>query len=386
MPEPDCPLHQQSSRFWQAIARLPYGAGLIADWRIAAGPSWPWVSFFLRPTLERSGSFPCLADPPCECRHEVIDSGDIELCVCACADGECPAAVISPADRVVFELDHDLLGASLGSAFGIRPLHGSGSAPETARFWHIGEWTTFFAPVFFALRVNAQTWSECFQAAAERPFLLLATQLAPGFRAPVGNGLVLSLESILDVASPGVFRLREAIQPGLASWLDRSSRGSGFSQILRGIHQEIAEVRSEYAALKSARDHLQQMQAEGLLEFLSRVDSTSFKQLAAILSAGDVAKASRTLGIKDATLRSALAAWKTRGPAYQGMLELVRWRKKSAGRAKIPFNENILHERAASVDFPGLLADVLEGLISMNEANWEGRVEELKELLRSADV
>ena len=37
-----------------------------------------------------------------------------------------------------------------------------------------------------------------------------------------------------------------------------------------------------------------------------------------------------------------------------------------------------------SVDYPGLLADVLDGLLSMTEENWAERCEELAELLRPA--
>jgi hypothetical protein len=36
------------------------------------------------------------------------------------------------------------------------------------------------------------------------------------------------------------------------------------------------------------------------------------------------------------------------------------------------------------VDYPGLLADVLDGLLSMNEENWAERCEELAEMLRPA--
>jgi hypothetical protein len=83
-------------------------------------------------------------------------------------------------------------------------------------------------------------------------------------------------------------------------------------------------------------------------------------------------------------LRSALATWKSRGPAYVAMLELVRWRKKSSGHTKVPFNENLLQERVETTDFPGLLSDVLDVLLSMKDANWKEQCEALKNLLRPA--
>ena len=64
------------------------------------------------------------------------------------------------------------------------------------------------------------------------------------------------------------------------------------------------------------------------------------------------------------------------------MLDLVRWRKAVGRKETVALNENVLMEKADRVDYPGLLADVLDGLLSMTEENWAERCEELAELLR----
>jgi hypothetical protein len=44
----------------------------------------------------------------------------------------------------------------------------------------------------------------------------------------------------------------------------------------------------------------------------------------------------------------------------------------------------VLLGKADSVDYPGLLSDVLEGLMEMTQENWQEDSEELADLLRPA--
>ena len=46
------------------------------------------------------------------------------------------------------------------------------------------------------------------------------------------------------------------------------------------------------------------------------------------------------------------------------------------------FNEAVFVSQTSSVDYGALIADVLDGLLMMTEANWEDKREELAELLR----
>jgi hypothetical protein len=161
-----------------------------------------------------------------------------------------------------------------------------------------------------------------------------------------------------------------------------SQRRSG--EALVSIHREIAAVRQDYAELRSAKQRLEKMVGEGMLSFTQKVDAESFKVLCAILAEGDVSKASRVLGMPDPSIRTIMRRWRERGKEYRAMLELVRWRKKVGRKETVPLNEAVLQEKAETVDYPGLLSDVLEGLLSVSEENWQERCAELADLLRPA--
>ena len=155
-------------------------------------------------------------------------------------------------------------------------------------------------------------------------------------------------------------------------------------KVLREIREEIAGVRGAFVELRTSKERLEGMLGDGLFGFTRKVDAESFKVLCAVLAEGDVAKASRALEMPDASVRTLMRGWRRMGREYQAMLDLVRWRKSVGRRERVALNENVLLEKASSVDYPGLLADVLEGLLSMTEENWQERCEELAELLRPA--
>jgi hypothetical protein len=91
----------------------------------------------------------------------------------------------------------------------------------------------------------------------------------------------------------------------------------------------------------------------------------------------------RSERLADGSVRTLMRRWRKRDKEYLAMLDLVRWRKAVGHREKVALNENVLLEKAPAVDYPGLLADVLDGLLSMSEHNWRERCEELAELLRA---
>lgn len=155
-------------------------------------------------------------------------------------------------------------------------------------------------------------------------------------------------------------------------------------EMLAGIREEIAAVRSEFVELRTSKERLERMLADGLFGFAQKVDGRAFKVLCTILAEGDVAKASRALGVADGSLRTLMRRWRKMGKEYLAMLELVRWRKAVGRREVVALSESVLLERAPPVDCPGLLADVLDGLLSMTQENWRERCEELAELLRPA--
>jgi len=87
-------------------------------------------------------------------------------------------------------------------------------------------------------------------------------------------------------------------------------------------------VRKDFVELRTAKQQLEKMLADGTFAFTRKVDATSFKILCTILAEGDVAKASRRLGITDSMMRYTLTQRESRGQAYGAMLDLVRWRKR----------------------------------------------------------
>lgn len=63
---------------------------------------------------------------------------------------------------------------------------------------------------------------------------------------------------------------------------------------------------------------------------------------------------------------------------------MQRWRKmgKAVGRKEtVPLNHDVLLGRADSVDYPGLLSDVLEKVTEMTGGNWQEKAGELEEML-----
>ena len=153
-------------------------------------------------------------------------------------------------------------------------------------------------------------------------------------------------------------------------------------QGMSGLHKKMDTVRDDYAALRTAKARLEKMQAEKMFAFTHRIDPQSFRILCAVLAQGDVAKASRALNMEDSTLRKRMAGWPACGPAYKVLVDLVRWRKKMGRKGTVALNESITKGTAAPADYAGLLSDVMDELLAMNEGNWEQKAEELADLLR----
>jgi transposase-like protein len=164
--------------------------------------------------------------------------------------------------------------------------------------------------------------------------------------------------------------------------VEKLTEASQTLNLVAAIHREIILVRDEHRALKTAKQRLEQMQVEKLFAFTDKIDPSSFRILCAVLAQGDVAKASRSLNIKDTTLRKRMADWKKRGSAYRVLDDLVRWRKTMGRKGTVSLNEAITSETAAPVDYAGLLSDVLDELLEMDDENWEEKVEALAAVLR----
>jgi hypothetical protein len=147
-------------------------------------------------------------------------------------------------------------------------------------------------------------------------------------------------------------------------------------------HEEIVAARKDFGETKTAKERLEQMQKEQLFAFTEKIDVESFRILCAVLADGTVAKASRTLQMNDATLRSRIAQWDPRDPVRKAMRQLIAWRKGIGRHESVPLNVAITAGSPAPVDFAGLLSDVLDGVLAMNQGNWREQAETLAQLLR----
>jgi len=202
------------------------------------------------------------------------------------------------------------------------------------------------------------------------------TGMLPGAVVEIRAGVVAIRENT-EATAENVSRLRED-----SAEIKAVINSQAPDVMLDVIRREIAAVRTDFEALRSAKERLEQMVGDGFFAFTQKVDARSFKILCTVLAEGDVAKASRTLGMTDSALRKALGQWHGRGKAYQTMLDIVRWRKSVGRKETVPLNDALLHDRAETVDHPALIADVLDGLFAMTEGNWQEKCEELADLLR----
>jgi hypothetical protein len=153
---------------------------------------------------------------------------------------------------------------------------------------------------------------------------------------------------------------------------------------LRSIHREIAAVRKDFVELRTAKRQLEKMLADGLFAFTRKVDPESFKVLCCVLAEGDVAKASRTLGMADTSVRTIIRRWSGMGKEYRSMLDLVRWRKAVGRKETVVLNDNVLLGQAKNAEYPELIADVLEKVTEMTGDNWMEKAGELEEMLRGS--
>jgi hypothetical protein len=197
------------------------------------------------------------------------------------------------------------------------------------------------------------------------------------------GGAHISPSSVLNVDATASFVFKGTIEPMLAEFGKRVTSLRDTGGMLQSIHREIAAVRKDFGELRNAKQQLEKMLADGMFAFTRKVDAKSFHAFCTILAEGDVSKAARTLEMGDSTLRDLLREWRGRGGAYERMLDVVRWRKRVGRTERVPLNDDVILGKAGSSDYPALLSEVLEGLVSMTESNWEELGRELAEMLRA---
>jgi hypothetical protein len=376
--------------FWGGLNGIGSDGTLMMEWERTFSASVDLIKPFLKLTGQAQEYIACPGSSNCGCAHYVSETVRGELvATCQCSgedDWDCETYQLEPEDVLVHGLDWHLFGDEIREALEFAQPAGAAYVSRDLRA--IGTYAAVAAPVYLSLAGERALLRELakLQGLREGPFLVLTatgstwSEEVEAIARPHGGGHI-SLSSVLAPEGRG-FRVVGALQPMLGEFAKRLASLRRAGETLVSIHREIAAVRQDYTELRTAKQRLEKMLAEGMFAFTRRIDAASFKVFCAILADGNVAKASRTLGTSEDSIRGLVRRWANRGKEYETMVELVHWRKKVEGREKVPLNDAILHERAHAVNYPGLLSDVLDGLLSMNEENWDERCQELADLLR----
>ena len=375
------------STVWHCLDKVRGLVGVPALWRSWLGGEFAtFERAFLEKKSRPASSYPCSHE--CGCEHDLVERADGSfVAVCTCDPWNCDDFAVTRAEAALLELNWSRLGLAICKAFDCEARNAALNQPMTRQ---VGS----FGAVALPIVLTIQDEPDEFRGVAAE----LAVRLPAGFvlltptrrffdatcqellaKGPWG---FYDLESNLALRSNGTL---QALKSGSEMFGPIAARGlnsSGAVQALEGIHREIAAFRDDRAQLRVENKRLKEMQSEGLFKFTHKLDARTFKIFCAILAEGNVAEASRTLAMKDSTLRDIVRGWPERGKSYAILADLVRWRKKVGRSEKVPLNDSILLEKGSSVDYPGLLSDVLDGLLSMTDENWEQETQALAEVLR----
>jgi hypothetical protein len=374
--------------FWAALDGTSSGVALMVDWIWSFGSAVDVILPFLELTGEKTESFPCPAATPCGCRHSIGETSRGEVTAACCCEWDCGTYQIQPEDLLFHGINMGRFGDAIRRALGF--AESSGSPYVSAGLREIGVYAAAAAPVYLSL-ANSDGFLRALTrllAMRDGPFLVL-TPTGCSWGAEVEalarphSGGHVALSSVLDASAAG-FASKGTIEPILAEFTKRLASLRNTGATLVSIHREIARVGTEVVELRSAKQRLEKMLADGMFAFTKKVDATSFKVLCTVLAEGDVAKAGRTLAIPDGSIRTLMRRWRSMGKEYRAMLDLVRWRKAVGRTETVPLSDNVLLGRAESVDYPGLISDVLGRVTEMTGDNWQEKAEELEEMLSVA--
>ena len=382
----------QLTGLWITLERFLTPATVLAEWRHVLRDEYDYAASFLRPTDELAEVFPCTHQRRCGCYHAVITHGPGDIvAACRCDRHPCRTIPLDPKDILIYSLDRRRLCHAIQGCLGFEPpTPRLESLPCARNTFLVGTFGPTCSPVYFAHR---QTEGEFLTEVVglmtlqSEPFILLAPTHVH-LSVPVQGVLqrqkcaFIDLSRFLALDGPGRFRLLKSPGPILDQFARRLAENGGAGELLRGIHREIATVRTDFNQLRDAKRRLEAMVADGLFKFVQKIDLDSLKVVCAILAHGDASKAARMLDLPDSSIRNRLRRWRRQGKEHKLLLDLVRWRKKIGRVELVRLDDSILEGKRSSSDYPALISDVLEGLLSVNEDNWQAMCEELADLLR----
>lgn len=377
---------------WPNLERFAAPATVLAEWRMVLGGEFAAAEPFLRVTQEQAEGYPCTNRPACECRHEVVfHSPQNIVAACRCEPGECKSIRLEPKDLLIYALDTRKLCAAVARAFKFESApDGGGIFYSAPKIWPVGTYTRTHSPVYLCVCQTDDILLANIEGlinAHNEPFILLA----PSQRnksAAVQSILqrqrceFIPLSRSLALDGKGKFKETNSIQPILDRFAAGLAEGNGLARTVEKIGRNIETIAKNQYELQTTKDRLEKMQGEGLFGFVQKIDRATLDVFFAILASGDIAKASRTLVMKDSTLRSQIAGWRKRGKPYLALAEFVRWRKSIKGQAGIDFAKRLASGAERETDLAALVRDIIEELEEFNSDNWEDKCDSLANLLR----
>ena len=380
-------MKKSPKRLWRAFERLADGA-VVADWTRELGEGLERVRPFLRLVNGLADTYPCTNQLGCGHPHRVEEAERDRLIAVCDGDEWCPPISVEAKDLFVFAADAGALCRGVARCLDLgTPGGGKLAGVRVERVGTCGPAGSEVYLMFPADGARMMREVARLLSAQPDPFLLLTPT---GVHCTPDVETLLRRETCMHIALSRVlgFDTKGALVAGagvaalLAEFVRRQAERPKVAPLLEGLHRKIDAGHAERAELRDAKARLEQIVAEGLLKFLGRVDAHSLRVAYAVLAKGDLAKAARELKIKDSTLREFVAKWKGKGKDYAVLADLVRWRKDTKFTGTVPFSEAVFASEASNVDYGALIADVLDGLLTMTEGNWEEKREELAELLR----
>lgn len=143
-------------------------------------------------------------------------------------------------------------------------------------------------------------------------------------------------------------------------------------------------VGREFADLESENKQLKQDLAQVLANVSRQVEPEFFQWIFVILGTGSVNAAARVLKVPGSTFAGRLKEYADRGGLYETLFSMVAARRKGVGQRRIErFNEMFKeHQGVAMAATPDVLMELLDGLESLNAANWKELRKELIAVVR----
>lgn len=373
---------------WRGLENLGGWRAVPGKWQRVLGADYGAISRqFLMRTGDEASCVPSKA--VCRCSLRVVRHSDEDIVgISKCETSGCNDVKLSPADIELLEMKPSKLARELATAFGWDFAFAETGIQNVRQ---IGTYGPGCLPIILAIPQLQQEFSNIVWQLIGRyngSFVLLT----PSNRCVEANALsglrranagYFVLETLVSLAPEGGLRASCSAQELLAPFAaGKVVPDSGFKKTVEAMAQDIAAIARNQTELRTAKERLEQMQGENLLKFVQAIDYKDFRAVCAILLHGDVAKASRAIEMKDSTLRLLVKSWEERGGPYKGLSDLVRWRKANRIRGTVPFNDALLYQKDSGANRESILSEVLDGLMSMTNGNWQDICEELKEVLQ----